>query len=273
MTGQQLADRVGMSQAKISRIETGKSPADPPDVRALAVALGLPEAEQDLLVERAAREYDRMTDWRLEAGGLTAKQREVATYERAAHQVRVFQPSIIPGLLQTSGYASAVMATAHRMLAGSPGEDAAAELYAAVAARMQRQEALVREAKRFSFVLTESTLSNRLCSPEEMLAQLRKVRDLARQDNISVRIIPMDATLTDPPIHSFELLDDEWLIIDLFNTSLTSQGRNDLRIYRRLFDDLERVATADIGTVLERHAAVYRGLVGPLSEPTTEQRG
>jgi hypothetical protein len=198
----------------------------------------------------------------------------VATYERRAREVRVFQPSIVPGLLQTSEYAAAVMGTAHRMLVKTGGEDAAAELYAAVAARMQRQEALVRGAKHFSFVLTESTLSNRLSSPEGMLAQLRKLRDLSRQDNVSVAIIPHDAALADPPVHGFEILDAAWLNIDLFNTSLTSQGRNDIALYRDLFESLERVALKEIDGILDRHAAVYRDLSGPRSAaPVPEQRG
>jgi Domain of unknown function (DUF5753) len=68
----------------------------------------------------------------------------------------VFQPSLVPGLLQTAEYAQLRLSQwAELNRAGGVKE--------AVAARMARQEALYDPTKSFSFVLTEGALRARLC--------------------------------------------------------------------------------------------------------------
>src|SRR5690349_13472042 len=77
LTGSQLARRVDMSQAKISRIENGVGHTTPDDVRALAETLGAPRETVDRLVEEAEQALDRMTDWRPTIGAVTDIQQEV----------------------------------------------------------------------------------------------------------------------------------------------------------------------------------------------------
>src|SRR5690348_4989278 len=72
LTGQKLGQRVGMSQAKISKIETGAVVATPADVELLARALGASNIEVRRLVEQAEQVYNQMTDGRLGNGGLAA---------------------------------------------------------------------------------------------------------------------------------------------------------------------------------------------------------
>ena len=52
LTGQQLGRLVTMSQAKISRIETGQTTASPDDIGRLARALGAPHDVISRLVDR-----------------------------------------------------------------------------------------------------------------------------------------------------------------------------------------------------------------------------
>lgn len=264
LTGAQLAGRVGMSQAKVSRVETGATVPGPVDIRKIGRALNVPDDEIEWLVVRAEQiqDADFLTDWRPGTAGLAAKQVEVGKLEQKAREFRIFQPAVVPGLLQSDGYARAVMATPQRMLADAAADHSAAALQVAVGERIKRQEILNRPQKQFYFVMTESALSNRLGTPEDMIGQIRRLREVARQNNVSLGIIPADTVLTDPPIHGFEVLDEQWLFIDLFNTSLTSRGASDIQVHRQLFDRMQGIASLDIDRILDRYAALYLRLSG-----------
>ncbi|MFC4064825.1 helix-turn-helix domain-containing protein [Actinoplanes subglobosus] len=258
LSGSALAARAGLTQSKVSRIETGQSSASPDDVRLLAEAMRLAPARVDELVRLAteSRAGHDMDQWRPESSSqLTRKQAELQEAEWAAREIRVFQPSIVPGLVQVSGYAEAVMRPWYDMPGGAGGMKSG--LYGAVAARMQRQQILAAPGKTFHLIMTEATLSNRLGNPEDMVAQIRRIRETAEQDNVTIAIIPADAALIFPLSHSFELLDDTHVLIDLYTVSLTSEVVSDLQSYRHIFDILTAAATTDIKPILDRYADLY----------------
>jgi transcriptional regulator with XRE-family HTH domain len=265
MSGSALAALAGMSQAKVSRLETGRTPVTPEDVRLLADGLELNADETEALIRLAGESRAasaRLGEWKLDQTGPAKRQAEIGRAEWRSREIRIFQPIVIAGLLQTSGYAEAVMRTPHWRvaLAGSDGFEAA--LLAGVAGRISRQQILARPDKQFSIVMTESVLSNRLTNTEEMLAQIRKVRELAKQDNVSVRFIEADAMLPEAPLNGFQLIDDDWLIIDLLNTSVTSRAAADIEVYHDIFDSMSRAATANIDGVLDKYAEIYRRRLG-----------
>ena len=228
--GQVLGARVGMSQAKISRLETGASAPDPNDVRLIAEqGLELPLDEVERLVALAEHSSNQLVDWRPTQSGLAHRQRDVRQLENSAHQLRIFQPAVVPGLLQTSEYARALMVALRTELADDAIADSATVVSEAVAARMQRNQVLTEPGRRFRFVIAESVLANKVCGPAEMLAQLERLRDVARQPDVDVRVIALDADWPIAPYHGFVLMDDRCVLVDLFNTSLMSRGRRIIR--------------------------------------------
>lgn len=267
MTGQQLGELVGMSQAKISRIENNVFTVDPADVTKIARALSVAEGDISRLVELAERGQNRMTDWRTNWVGMVARQTEIGQLEESGHDIRVFNPTNVIGLLQTSEYARAVMAASRRMLEESRADrqPPQADIYEAVSARLRRHQVLAASERRFWFVMAEAALSNRLCRPEEMVAQIHRIRELAGQPNITIGIIPSDAWLVGPLVHGFEVIDDKWVLIDLFNTSVTSRGRSDVGLYIDLFKTLLQQATTEIDGILDRYLDLYLDLSRPAS--------
>jgi transcriptional regulator with XRE-family HTH domain len=257
ITGAEVARRVGMSQPKISRLENGVGLPDPEDVGRIARELGAGDAEIRRLMELAERSHNRMTDWRLEHAGLVTKQRVAARWESGAQTVRQFDLSVVSGLLQTSGYAHAVLSTFQELILLDVDRSPSASVAEAVSARIRRQEALADQAKSFHFILSESALSNRVCPPEEMPAQIRRLRQVARQDNVSLAIIPADVMWRVPPMHGFTLYDETSVAVDLFNTSLESHGKADARTYRQVFDWLAGQAEHDIDPILDRYLHLY----------------
>jgi transcriptional regulator with XRE-family HTH domain len=263
LTGHQLASRVEMSQAKISRIENGVGHVKPEDVRSLAVALGATEdvvaqlVEQAEDAEQAERADNRMADWRPARGAVSTMQLEVGELEATTTEFRVFQPAVIVGLAQTSEYARAVLENVQSIRAKVGAGGTAAAVPEAVSARVQRQEVLADQNKRFYFVMTESVLINRFGRPEDMLAQVVRLRQVAKLPNVSFKIVPADAELPIPPYHGFEILDDRCVLVDIFNTTLTAWGQRDTTFYRQVFDLYDAKATTRIVPILDRHQELY----------------
>lgn len=257
LTGAKLAEKVGMSQPKISRIERGRGVADPEDIALIARALGASESEARALMERAERAHNRVVDWRPTSAGLASRQDTVAEWELSATEIRDFQPTLLAGLLQSSGYARAAMSAFGDLSQTEqpPGRDAA--LRAAVAARIRRQLVLADDTKSFHFVLIESVLRNRICSPADMLARIGSLREVNDQPNVTIAVIPDSADVELPPLHGFVLFDDDLVLIDLFNTGLTTRGHRDVAEYRQVFDTFAAQATTDIAGVLDRYHEYY----------------
>jgi transcriptional regulator with XRE-family HTH domain len=254
LTGQQLGQRTGMSQAKISKIETGAVNVTPEDVEHLARELGASADEIDRLAHRAEQHRDRMLDFG--RNDPATWQHEIAQLEIETVEFRVFQPAVLSGLLQTSEYARAVLASVQGTWTATvtPRSSGVAE---AVSARVHRQEILDDPSKQFHFVVPETLLRNLLAEPADMLGQLRRLRDVARQDNVTLRMIPEDELLPYPPFHNFSLLDDKHVIIDLANTIVVARGQSDLRLFRNVFDAVESRATTQIEPILEKHTQRY----------------
>ncbi|MCM4083231.1 helix-turn-helix domain-containing protein [Paractinoplanes hotanensis] len=267
LTGARLAAMVGMSQPKISRIERGKGLADPEDVGAIARALGADDSLARDLMDRAERSHDRMTDWRPASIGLAALQKTLHDWESSATSIRAFEPALIPGPLQTSGYAKLVLQTMRRIAPMMASDLTESGLLAAVSARVTRQEVLGDSSKTFQFVLGEATLKHRLFPPVEMLAQIAHLRAVITQtENLRVTVIPDDALIEVPLLHGFFLYDDDLVIVDLYNTGLLSRSHKDVESYRRIFDALEKQST-DVVPLLDEYEANYIRLLRDPQRP------
>jgi transcriptional regulator with XRE-family HTH domain len=269
-TGAELASRIGMSQPKISRIERDRGTSDPGDIGVVARALGADEAVAQALTERAERAHGRLAEWLPATPTIAGRQRTLADWESATEVVRNFEPVLLTGLLQTSGYARAVLRAIqglHQLDAGQPSEQV---VRAAVAARIKRQEVIADRAKTFRFVITEAVLRNEICPAEEMLAQVSVLLELTeRQDNVLLGIIPDGTRVEVPPLHGFTLYDDRMVLIDVFSTGLSSRARADLASYRTVFDRYERHVAADSSPILRRYREYYIDRLRPQAEPTT----
>ncbi len=258
ISGQVLGDKVGMSQAKISRLETGASTPDPQDVRLIARGLELPADEVERLAALAEQSDEQFVEWQAVEPNLPNRQNFVKSLEAPVREVRVFQPAVVPGLLQTSEYARAIL-EAFRFEVGD-GKAAGSDLAVqeAVAARMARSQALYEPDREFHFVMAETVLCNLVCGPLDMLGQIKRLREIAKRPNVAIRIVTLTQRWPVPPANGFELMGDRHVMADLINSSLVSRaGRRAVRQHRHVFDAFEAVATTDIEPILDKYEARY----------------
>ncbi|WP_127506776.1 helix-turn-helix domain-containing protein [Actinoplanes solisilvae] len=257
LTGAKLAAIVRMSQPKISRIERGIGLADPEDIGAIARALGADENNVAELMARAERSQDRMTDWRPATPSLAGRQKTMMDWELTAQSLRAFEPVLVPGPLQTSGYAKLVLRTFQRLAPMTAGDLTEPALLAAVSARLRRQEVLADRSKTFHFIIGEAVLKRRLYPPIEMLAQIHHLREvIARSDNVRIGIVPEEAPIDIPLMHNFFLYDDDLVVVDLYNTGLISRSHRDVESYRGVFDALDAEST-EVAPFLARYEQSY----------------
>jgi hypothetical protein len=105
--------------------------------------------------------------------------------ESAANRLRMYESSLIPGLLQTREYAEVVLSR-EPALAGD-------ELHQAVAVRMERQQLLARRRPRapiLDVILDEGVLRRTIADVDGMQRQLAYLANISQKPGVSVRILP-----------------------------------------------------------------------------------
>jgi transcriptional regulator with XRE-family HTH domain len=244
LTGVELARRVGISQSRISRIETGHLTPQADEVDRLATALNVDAIIREQLHDQARAARSSMRSWRtLHARGFSQHQQTIARWEQAATQIRMFQPNIIPGLLQTAEYArhAIELSTADRDIAS------------AVAARMARQAMLYERGKSFEFLMTEGALRWRIVPTDVHVGQLNHLASLATLANVSLGVIPWHAQVTAHQTTMFCLFDDASAYVELLNGEVTTEDRQDVAQYTAVWSALSQAAMTGEDAIAELH--------------------
>jgi Domain of unknown function (DUF5753)/Helix-turn-helix domain len=222
-----------MSQAKISRLETGRMTASVEDVELLAQVLGAAPGEAAALVDEAKGLATQLRTWRaMRRQALAGHQQRFRDLEAEARLIRVFQPSVVPGLLQTAEYARQLF-----LRTGMAGD--AADVAAAVQARLDRQAVLFDPAKRFVFLITEAALRTRVCPAPVMMVQLDRIVALASLETVSVGYLPLAAELEVVPLNGFTLFDDRAVYVETISAELLHRDDRDIRLYATTFEHLQ----------------------------------
>ncbi len=183
LTCEEVAEHLECSASKISRVETGRVSVSPRDVRDMLELYGVPAAQRESLVQ-LARDSRQKGWWHAYSDTM---QPQMATYiglESAASEIRIYEVSLIPGLLQTEDYARAVIRAG---MVNSPAED----IERRVALLMARQPAVVRDdPPKVWAVLDEAALRRRVGGSGLMRLQLEHLLAQAALPNVAVQVIP-----------------------------------------------------------------------------------
>jgi transcriptional regulator with XRE-family HTH domain len=254
LTGQELGVRIGKGQSWVAKVEGGKLLPSVADVERWADATGASVDVRAVLIDQATALHTESRSWRaLHGPSFRRHQEELRRMERQATTIRLFQPNVVPGLLQTAEYAR------HVLQAGGYGSENLAD---AVAARVERSGVLYDESKSFAFVVTEGALRWRLCPVPAHLAQLDRVSSLSTLANVSVGILPWDAYVPNRPPNMFVLLDDVAVVVETMHGEDTLKERQQVEAYLAAFDALDSLAQHgdDARATLARIASDVRSL-------------
>jgi transcriptional regulator with XRE-family HTH domain len=236
LPGRELAAVHGWHPSKISKIEGGKQTPSEGDIEAWVHACGQPELAAELIASLRTLEGQYVEFRRMFRAGQRANQEVIAEIEGESESIRNFECVFVPGLLQTPEYAR------YRLAEGLEDIGAADDIDEAVAARMQRQQILYRNGKRFRFVITEAVLRYRLCPPEVLAGQLDRLVALATLTTIRFGVIPFEQQLPVAPVHGFYVYDQRVVQIEHLTAELKLTQPSEIAAYTRFFDRLAEVA-------------------------------
>lgn len=258
LSGERLAKRAHMSQAKISRIETGRLLPSITDVERILRALEVPTDEAaELLSLAKIANTDFLSRRKTRRYGLPHRQREIAALMEQSSQIRFVLPTMLSGLLQTPEYVrSDVYDPMNRV-----SDDQKEEL---IAAKLARQEVLHRTDKHFSFLLTEAAVRCHVASAAAMAVQVDHLASVSTAPTVDLDVIPLDVQASSAPINIFTIYDERLVIVETEAGEMALRDPVDVREHLELFEYYRRNALTgdECREFLRAIADDFRGRAG-----------
>ncbi|WP_314612181.1 helix-turn-helix domain-containing protein [Streptomyces stackebrandtii] len=234
-----------MSTSKLSKIETGKAAPSPVDVERILTAIGVSEEVKAEYLEVARAAATEATAWRLiRRMGVHRAQEQTRSLEAQMSALRLFQPALVPGLLQTPEYIRAILSR-HDL-----GDDV---LTGTISARIDRQRVLYDPSKELHFVITEPVLRWRIVSAARMAEQIDRLVSLSRLPHIDIRVVPLSAAQRDIANHAFVIRDDRTVTVETVHAEIVVTDPRDVAMYVQKFERFASSALAgeDMRLLLE----------------------
>jgi transcriptional regulator with XRE-family HTH domain len=188
LTGDEVAEDVGWSASKVSRIETAQSAPRESDIRKLLALYGIGGRDAEELLA-LAKEAAGKGWWETYSPTLPPEYSALIGMEAEAKSASSWAAQTVPGLLQTADYAREVTNGYLERIAPVPPS----ETRRRVEVRLARQRVLTRDNPlELRAVLDQSVLYRRFGNRDVMNSQIKKLLDLSERANISLRILPLD---------------------------------------------------------------------------------
>jgi transcriptional regulator with XRE-family HTH domain len=244
LTGEEVAESLGWSASKISRIEHYRTGIKSGDLSKLLECYGVTDTHRGELMA-LAREPTRKGWWEAYSDALPEEYAAYIVLESEAETVECWSPQVIHGLLQTRDYARAVI-EAHMWSTGSipPGK-----IQQRVEARLTRQEAITGDPQRsLAVILDQSALIRRVSEAQIMRQQLGHLIEVSRLPNVRVQVLPLDGShpigtgsfvlLRFGPVPGIGQSPDVVYLEQLSRTALYVEDEDEVHEYRLAFQQL-----------------------------------
>ncbi len=187
MSFRAAARRLDVSELTVRRMENGDHGLKIPYLEGLLHSYGVPRAEADDFIA-LARKANEPGWWHRYRDALPDWFSVYVSLESAASLMRSYEPHYVPGLLQTEGYARAILEV------GDPN-GTKEETERRVALRVKRQELLATpDAPTIWAVLDETVFRRPVADdPAVMRAQIDRLLEMSHAQNITLQVMPFSA--------------------------------------------------------------------------------
>ncbi|MFK4150035.1 helix-turn-helix domain-containing protein [Streptomyces sp. NPDC004065] len=240
MTAEEVAERLLVSQSKISRLENGRRSISQRDVRDLC---GVYEVEDHRIVDSLMQmaKDSRQQGWWHSFGDIPYS--VYIGLETDAASLRVYDPQVVPGLLQTRQYAES-------LIAGALPETAPADIEKRVQVRMRRQERIsaAENPLRLWTVLDEAALRRVVGNRSLMREQLEYLVEQSQLPHVTVQVIPFDMGAHPGLNGQYAILefpdaaDSSVVYIEGVTSDLYLEKANDVQKYSVMYEHLRAQA-------------------------------
>jgi transcriptional regulator with XRE-family HTH domain len=240
MTAEEVAERLLVSQSKISRLENGRRSISQRDVRDLC---NVYEVEDQRIVDSLMQmaKDSRQQGWWHTFGDIPYS--VYIGLETDAASLRVYDPQVVPGLLQTRQYAEA-------LIAGALPETAPADIEKRVQVRMRRQERITAQENplRLWTVLDEAALKRVVGNRTIMREQLEHLVEQSQLPHVTVQVIPFEMGAHPGLNGQYAILefpdaaDSSVVYIEGVTSDLYLEKANDVQKYSVMYEHLRAQA-------------------------------
>lgn len=243
LTGEEVAEQLGWSGSKISRIELNRSEVKSADLARLLDLYGVAGTLRGELLA-LTRSRRRRGWWEAYSEVVGPEFAEYIELEAEAETIRCWSPQLVHGLLQTRDYAEAtITAELSWMPLTPPGH-----VRQFVEVRVGRQRAVTEQAQELQVVLDESVLRRGMGGPLVMRDQLAYLADISLLPNVWVRVLPLSGPhpvgtgafilLSYPPVAGIGPPADVFYIEQLTRSELYTDREDEANTYRVAFRKL-----------------------------------
>jgi transcriptional regulator with XRE-family HTH domain len=240
LTIERVAEALECSDSKVSRVETAHVNPSPRDVRDMLELYGVDAAQRDALVQ-LAREA-RQKGWWHKYRDYEADQASYVGLEVAADSIYMYAAQVLPGLLQITEYARAVIRAL--MPDASPEE-----IEHRLELRIARQPLLTEsDPPTLWAILDEAVLDRMVGGPGIMREQLNHLTEQAQLPNVTLQVLPYAAGQHAGMDGAFDILgfeepgDPDVVHIENFTSQLYLERPDEVRRYLLVFDHLRALA-------------------------------
>nr|WP_202455420.1 helix-turn-helix transcriptional regulator [Streptomyces sp. SID8367] len=240
MTAEEVAERLLVSQSKISRLENGRRSISQRDVRDLC---GVYEVEDHRIVDSLMQmaKDSRQQGWWHSFGDIPYS--VYIGLETDAASLRVYDPQVVPGLLQTRGYAEA-------LINGALPETTPSDIDKRVQVRMRRQERIQAPDNplRLWTVLDEAALRRTVGGRGIMREQLEHLVEQSGMPHVTVQVIPFEMGAHPGLNGQYAILefpdaaDSSVVYIEGVTSDLYLEKANDVQKYSVMYEHLRAQA-------------------------------
>ncbi len=187
ITREAAGEAIRASDAKISRLELGRVGFKERDLTDLLILYGVDDEQECEAFLGLARQANAPGWWHQYGDVLPGWCEMYIGLEQAASLIRAYEIQFIPGLLQTEGYARAVIHLADP-------DARVAEIGRRLKLRAARQQFLTQpQAPSLWAVVDEAALRRPLGGPQVMRAQLQYLIELTELPNVMLQVMPFRA--------------------------------------------------------------------------------
>lgn len=235
LTGRGLATLAGWHSSKVSKIEYGKQSPSEEDIRVWYRLCGAGDQAADLIV--TVRDIEAMyVEWRRRLlTGTKARQDKLISIEGETEFIRWHEPLLIPGLLHTAEYASAVL----RRVAAF--YEIPNDVDAGVSSRMERQQVLYQPGHHFHFVMGQQALRTRVGDRDVMAGQLDRILSVMSMARVRLGVIPANAPYV-VPSNQFIIFDNRLVHVEAVSAEIAVTQPREIELYSRSFAALSGLA-------------------------------
>ncbi|MFG3285032.1 helix-turn-helix domain-containing protein [Streptomyces sp. NPDC048111] len=240
MTAEEVAERLLVSQSKISRLENGRRSISQRDVRDLC---GVYEVEDHRIVDSLMQmaKDSRQQGWWHAFGDIPYS--VYIGLETDAASLRVYDPQVVPGLLQTREYAEA-------LIAGALPETAPTDVEKRVSVRLRRQERVkaAENPLRLWVVIDEAALRRTVGGKQMMIDQLEFLIVQSQLPHVTVQVLPFSMGAHPGINGQYAILefpdasDSSVVYIEGVTSDLYLEKANDVQKYSVMYEHLRAQA-------------------------------